>query len=74
MSQGSVSPWPTSVATITQKVRNRIRSRDGKSGGSARAAASETTPRMPAQDTMNTARGGGYGSRSRMRRLRKRGR
>ena len=74
MSHGSVSPWPTSVATMTQNVRYRMRSRCGKSTGRARAAASETTPRMPAHDTMNTARAGGYGSRARSFALRKRGR
>ena len=47
MSHGSVRPWPTSVARITQKVRKRRRSRCGKSSGRARAAASETAPRMP---------------------------
>ena len=49
MSTGSVRPWRTSVAMITVKVRNWIRLRSGKSTGRARAAASETTPRMPAQ-------------------------
>ena len=46
----------------------------GKSGGRANAAASETTPRMPAHEMMNTARAGGYGSRARSLALRKRGR
>ena len=59
MSHGRLSPWPTSVAAMTQNVRHRMRSRCGKSGASARAAARDTTPRIPAQDTMNTARGGG---------------
>ena len=54
-SQGSVSPWPTSVARITQKVRKSRRSRFGVSSGSARAVASETTPRMPAQPMMSTS-------------------
>ena len=66
-SHGSVRPWPTSVARMTQNVRKMIRSRSGKSvSGSARAAASETTPRIPAQETTKTARGGGDGSRARI--------
>ena len=43
-----------------------MRSRCGKSSGRARAAASDTAPRMPAQATTNTFWGGGAGSRSRI--------
>jgi hypothetical protein len=42
--------------------------------GRASAAASETAPRMPAHDTTKTERGGGYGSRARIRALSLRGR
>ncbi len=41
--------------------------------GRASAAASDTTPRMPAHDTMKTLRGAGRGSRFRMPALRRRG-
>ena len=51
---------------ITVNVRNWIRLRSGKSIGSARAAASETTPRMPAHATTVTFRQPGFGSRSRI--------
>ena len=76
MSAGSVSPWPTSVARITQKVRKMTRSRCGNrtSIGRARAAARETAPRMPAHEMTKTAFGDGLGSRSRMDLLRRRGR
>ena len=76
MSHGSVRPWPTSVARITQKVRKMIRSRSGKSAsGRARAAASETAPRMPGpRRRRTTARGGGVGSRARIFALSQRGR
>ncbi len=74
MSHGNVRPWPISVARITQKVRNRMRSRLGKSGGRANAAASDTTPRIPAHERMNTARAGGDGSRARSLALSMRGR
>ena len=53
-----------SVATITQKVTKTIRSRSGKPLGSARAAASETPPRMPDHEITTGACQGGYGSRS----------
>jgi len=36
------------------------------SSGSAEAAAKDTTPRMPVQATMNTARGAGASSRARI--------
>ncbi len=48
-SVGSVSPCSSRVATMTQKVMNRTRSRSGMSVGRAKAAASDTTSRMPAQ-------------------------
>ena len=50
---------------MTQKVRKMTRSRSGKSSASARAAASETAPRIPAHEMTTTARAGGDGSRSR---------
>ena len=62
MTKGRVSPCPTSVARITEKVRKRIRSRPGNgapasvSSGSARAAASETAPRIPAQERKTAPR------------------
>ena len=77
MTHGSVSPWPTSVARITQKVRKMMRFRSGNGVGaigSASAAASETAPRIPAQAMTTTAARGGDGSRSRIRALRTRGR
>ena len=37
---------------MAQKARKTIRSRSGKVTGKARAAASETTPRIPAQEMM----------------------
>ena len=52
---GSVRPWPTTVTRIRAKVMNRIRSRPGSGApasvvsGSARAAASDTAPRIPDQ-------------------------
>ncbi len=62
---------------MTLKVRKMTRSRSGNGlgvSGSASAAASETAPRIPAQDTTKTARGGGYGSRARILALSQRGR
>ena len=62
MTSGSVRPWPTSVTRITEKVRKRIRSRPGNGvpasvlSGSASAAASETAPRIPAQETKTAPR------------------
>ena len=53
---------------MTQKVRKMTRSRSGNGfgvSGRARAAASDTAPRMPAHETTNTAPGGGDGSRAR---------
>ena len=53
---GSVSPCPTSVSTMTVKVTMTSASRAGNGWppgpvrGNASAAASETTPRMPAQE------------------------
>ena len=50
---GSVRPWKTSVTRMTQNERKMISLRPGKGApeavesGSARAAASDTTPRMP---------------------------
>ena len=69
-----MSPCPTSVATMTQNVRYRIKGRWGNSGARASAAASDTTPRMPAQDTITTARGDGGGSLARIFALSQRGR
>ena len=65
---GSVRPWPTSVARITAKVSSRIRLRSGKSSGSASAAASDTAPRSPDQPTRNVSRQASAGSRSAIRR------
>ena len=61
MTSGRVRPCPTRVARITEKVRNRIRSRPGNApsasvwSGSASAAASETIPRSPDQPTRKKA-------------------
>ena len=73
ISSGSVRPCPTSVTRMTTNVRNTIRSRPGTSIGSASAAASETAPRIPAHEMTTGACHGGYGSRSRTLRKRKRG-
>ena len=60
--QGNVSPCPTRVTRITQIVRKMSRSRSWNGApeavvkGSARAAASETTPRMPAQESTTSSR------------------
>ena len=66
---GSVRPWPTSVATITQKVRKMTRSRSGN--GRARAAGRGPRPARPRRACPPTRRrtrprGGGYGSRARI--------
>ena len=58
---------------MTANVRKTIRSRPGTSIGSASAAASETAPRIPAQAMTAGHCHGGYGSRSRTLRNRKRG-
>ena len=74
MTNGNVSPWSSSVPTTTTNVRNTRCGRPGNGSpdsvirGTAAAAASETTPRMPAHATTNTWAGGGVGSRSLMRR------
>ena len=51
-----------------------MRSRSGTATGSARAAASEITPRIPAHAMIVTLRHGGEGSRSLIERNAKRGR
>ena len=57
MSHGRVSPCPSNVKTITVSVAMRITSRAGNGApfgrliGRASAAASDTTPRMPAHDS-----------------------
>jgi len=62
ITSGIVSPMPTSVARMTEKVRKRMRSRPGKgspasvSSGSASAAARDTAPRIPAHDTKTAPR------------------
>src|SRR6266568_1806534 len=62
ISAGMVTPCPTRVTPMITKVRNSSRSRCGKGppertvSGSAKAAASETTPRMPAQETTRGSR------------------
>jgi hypothetical protein len=66
---GSVSPCNTSVDRITQKLKKMIRSRPGNGrpsanvSGSASAAASDTTPRIPLQLMIAIACHGGMGSR-----------
>ena len=76
---GRESPWTTSVARITQKVRKIMRSRPGNGApdavwkGRARAAASEITPRIPVQAMTETLRHEGAGSRSLRLRLTQRG-
>lgn len=56
----------------TTNARNTMCGRPGKGVpdsvviGTANAAASDTTPRMPAQATTNTSAGGGFGSPSRL--------
>jgi len=63
-SSGSVSPCATSVARITEKVMNTIKFRWGKGTppgrlcGSASAAASAITPRIPVQPTTTSCRAG----------------
>ena len=57
-------PPPTSVTTMTTNTVNKIRSRCGKFTGSASAAASETTPRIPAVPMMNVTRQDGGGPSS----------
>ena len=75
MTHGSVRPCPTSVARMTQ-----IRQEDDQvalrepASGSDRAAASETTPRMPAHATTKTDARGGAGSLARTFALSRRGR
>ena len=65
--RGSVRPCRTSVARITQNVRNTIRSRSGNAppasvvSGSASAAASETAPRIPDHPISAVARQAGIG-------------
>ena len=62
MTSGSVRPCPTRVTRITVNVRNRIRSRPGNVppasvwSGSASAAASDTAPRIPAQERKTASR------------------
>ena len=62
---GRLNPCPTSVTTMTQKVRKMIKLRCGNGlpsesiWGSARAAASAMTPRMPVQPTTKICRAGG---------------
>ena len=45
-----MSPWIASVPRTTLNAVSTMRSRNGKSDGSARAAARETIPRMPAHE------------------------
>ena len=60
MNHGSVSPCSSSVPTTTTNVRNTSCGRPGNGSpdsvvdGTAKAAASDTTPRIPAHATMNT--------------------
>ena len=56
-SGASVSPCTTSVASTTAKAVSTIRSRCGKSAGSAKAVASVTSPRMPHQPIRTDSRG-----------------
>jgi hypothetical protein len=59
MRSGNDRPCTTRVPRMTQKVRKMIRSRSGKGApasvvrGSARAAASETAPRIPDHEMTN---------------------
>ena len=55
-SHGNESPCPTSVTTMTHTVRKSSRSRSGNVKGSDSAAASETTPRMPAHEITTSSR------------------
>ena len=50
-SQGSVSPWMSSVPRGDENATSSSTSRCRASSGIAKAAASVTTPRMPAQPT-----------------------
>ena len=50
-SHGSVVPWISSVPATTTKAASWSTSRCGVSSGSRKAAASVTTPRMPAHET-----------------------
>jgi len=55
INHGSVRLWSREPATTANAI-SRSRSRAGVSGGSRNAAASVTTPRIPAQDTTAAAR------------------
>src|SRR4051812_9378283 len=69
---GKVIPCTTKVKRMTEKVRNKIRSLPGKGApegkemGIARAAARDTTPRMPVQPVISTNLQLGCGSFFRM--------
>src|SRR6266545_180095 len=70
--QGRVTPCSTSVPTITEKASQTNSDRGysappGRLAGSASAAASVTTPRIPAQEISVGTRSGGAGSRARTR-------
>jgi hypothetical protein len=60
ISHGSVNPCRSSMPITTTKVRNTTCGRPGNASpdivvnGAPKAAASNTTPRMPAHATMNT--------------------
>ena len=49
-------PWISSVPSTTAKATTWIRSRPGKPAGRDRAAATVTTPRIPAQPMMTPLR------------------
>ena len=65
---GRLSPCPTRVTRMTQKVRKTIKFRCVKglpsdsTCGSDSAAASEITPRMPVQPITRSVRAGGVSS------------
>ena len=58
---GKSNPCPTSVTTITTKTMNKISRGEESLTGNASAAASETTPRIPAVPKMNSTCHGGAG-------------
>ena len=68
ITHGNVMPCSSSVLIVTTNAQNTMMSRPGTSGGIAAAAASVTTPRMPAQAiTVTWPRCGVPVSRSRLR-------
>lgn len=66
-SHGSVRPWSRRVPTVTTRAASTSTSRSGTDGGNDRAAASVTTPRMPAHPTTIAPESDGESARPRVR-------